>query len=34
MHHQKGEDRNQLFMFSYEQVVAPDAFVRGKRNRI
>ena len=28
MHHNQGENRNQLFMFSYEQVVAPDAFVR------
>lgn len=28
MHHSQGENRNQLFMFSYEQVVAPDAFVR------
>ena len=29
MHHNQGENRNQLFMFSYEQVVAPDTFVRG-----
>ena len=28
MHHNQGENRNQLFMFSYEQVVSPDAFVR------
>ena len=28
MQHNQGENRNQLFMFSYEQVVAPDAFVR------
>ena len=28
MPHNQGENRNQLFMFSYEQVVAPDAFVR------
>lgn len=28
MHHNQGENRNQLFMFSYEQVVAPDSFVR------
>lgn len=28
MHHNQGENRNQLFMYSYEQVVAPDAFVR------
>ena len=28
MHHNQGENRNQLFMFSYEQVVVPDAFVR------
>jgi len=27
MHHNQGENRNQLFMFSYKQVVAPDAFV-------
>ena len=28
MHHNQGENRNQLFMFSYEQVITSNAFVR------
>jgi len=28
MQHIQGEDRNQLFMFSLESAIAPDAFVR------
>jgi transposase len=28
MHHQTGEDRNQMFMFSLESGIAPDSFVR------
>ena len=28
MVHQQGEDRNQMFMFSLESAIAPDAFVR------
>jgi len=27
-HHQQGEDRNQMFMFSLESAIASDSFVR------
>ena len=28
MQHKQGENRNQMFMFSLESAIAPDAFVR------